>query len=980
MTPSPRSPPGQSPLRRHASASARVQGTGRSRSPYTTSPVQVPETFLVSCLHNFRPTDPDQLPFRKGDVLEIVRKDPHSGWWAAKFLTENRVGWIPRDFVKRVARDLELKDVIEGFKSAGVDVPDVLESAALAPTAAPSASSAPDGEIVFKDALSPSNVLTAREFPTPVTPLPLEHPFRTATRVFPQRRRRADDDIVRDFAMIMSAESDPLPIPELSSSSSGSSTIGGTGGKGKLPLKLNTNLVVQPVPSQRQSPLSFADVLELSPTTFSDWPAHFPGFGNFRISGSESSGDGPRTPSPSHPFASAWAARTDAAPRSAPIDMVPMSARSSPTPSSVSTPPPSPPPQTQAHGKLPVNRGRSSTVADPPASMQKPVIVTRPHANSVSAAGPVPPTGRARSKSALGMAPTTLAGVQARPLRIVPEQPARRMSVQQLSPRTSAPDLKLAASLPARLSPLNRARRGSDKILQLTGDPGAQAFARMGMDPLDEDPEAPRPGPSRVRGGGDKVMQLTGDPQAAAIIDARARVRNMPWYLRPAYLEGRDIQTDTDGNVKAGTIVALQESLISEPLVEGQDKGFRDVFLKTFKSFTTAEDVFSSLEQHFNIVAPDGLDESQMQRWLEERAKPVQLRVLEVLRCWLEEHHMLQEDAEIASRMQEFLAQIRSPPAAALSARQILLSMERLISSPGETVPIAPAFPSVSRRRARPQQPVNDIFKIDALVLAQQLTIHESLLYSRIRPQECVRYLKDQKGPGTTHLRAFCGTNDKIAALVKSTVLDIDNLHKRADALEYWIKVASKCHSMNNISSMSAIVAALTSADLSRLSRTWNEVSSSVTKTFQHMQKFNDPTANYSVCRQFIQEATGPCVPFIAMYLRDLLHLNERLPDNLVAFLSPLSATRSSPATTDGPAFINFWKRRQLAQTINAMLKHQGVAYAFGEDAVTMSFLQERMALAAATDRELFWKRSQEIRQAEAAFGDIKKQMEWAGF
>ncbi|KZW00495.1 ras GEF [Exidia glandulosa HHB12029] len=440
-------------------------------------------------------------------------------------------------------------------------------------------------------------------------------------------------------------------------------------------------------------------------------------------------------------------------------------------------------------------------------------------------------------------------------------------------------------------------------------------------------------------------------------------MRNLPWYLRPSYLEGRDIQADVDGNVKAGTLAALLEWLVSDPLVEGQDKAYREVFLKTFTSFTTPDVVFESLQRQYNMSPPPNLDETQLQRWHEKRSQ-IQMRVLDVLRGWLEEHHMLQEDSHIALSMQEFLSQIRSPPPAAAAARQILLSMERLV--------VAPTFPSVSRRRGR-QQPLSNVLNIDATVLAQQLTVHEAFLFSRIRPQELVRYTKDQKGPGTVHLRAFCGTSDKLAALVKSTVLELDALDKRVDALEYWIKVAHKCLGVNNISSMSAIVAALSSADLSHLSRTWTEVTSSSTKLLHQMQKYNDPNSNYSHCRQYLQTVEGPCVPFIGH------------PDKLNSLLSPQSTVRPFPPNAAAPApaaapIINFSKRYGIAQAIDAILRHQRQPYTFAEDPVTMGFLQERLAIAAAKDNELFWKRSQEIRRVEAAFGDIKRQMEWAGF
>lgn len=69
-----------------------------SRTPV--SPASDWRLFFVLCLYEFTSEDPDHLPFRKGEILEIVKKED-SGWWAA--LREDRIGWIPSAFVTHVA-------------------------------------------------------------------------------------------------------------------------------------------------------------------------------------------------------------------------------------------------------------------------------------------------------------------------------------------------------------------------------------------------------------------------------------------------------------------------------------------------------------------------------------------------------------------------------------------------------------------------------------------------------------------------------------------------------------------------------------------------------------------------------------------------------------------------------------------------------------------------------------------------------------
>lgn len=56
--------------------------------------------FSVLCLHDYQPTDPDQLGFQKGDILAILKTED-TGWWAAAM--GKTVGWVPRGYVEPIS-------------------------------------------------------------------------------------------------------------------------------------------------------------------------------------------------------------------------------------------------------------------------------------------------------------------------------------------------------------------------------------------------------------------------------------------------------------------------------------------------------------------------------------------------------------------------------------------------------------------------------------------------------------------------------------------------------------------------------------------------------------------------------------------------------------------------------------------------------------------------------------------------------------
>ena len=56
--------------------------------------------FSVLCLHDYEPTDEDQLGFRKGDILSILQV-ADTGWWAAA--TGSSFGWVPSGYVEAIS-------------------------------------------------------------------------------------------------------------------------------------------------------------------------------------------------------------------------------------------------------------------------------------------------------------------------------------------------------------------------------------------------------------------------------------------------------------------------------------------------------------------------------------------------------------------------------------------------------------------------------------------------------------------------------------------------------------------------------------------------------------------------------------------------------------------------------------------------------------------------------------------------------------
>ncbi|KAA1471413.1 ras GEF [Dentipellis sp. KUC8613] len=469
---------------------------------------------------------------------------------------------------------------------------------------------------------------------------------------------------------------------------------------------------------------------------------------------------------------------------------------------------------------------------------------------------------------------------------------------------------------------------------------------------------APAPRPLNPRRG--KIKQLTGDDDAQALYNAKIAQANLPWYLRPKYSED-EIKLDGDGNVQSGTLPALVERLVSDPLRMSEQETFRHAFLTTFHTFATSTEVWDLLISHYEMEDPQGLTDSEFNEWKQHKLRPTQKRVLTVLTMWLEEHNMVKQDPDIPPRLEAFLSLISSPAPLSLTAKHMLISLHRLMTG------AAQINTPVEKKKTKVRKYDNyDLLRLDSSDLAYHLSLYEFRLYAKIKLPECFKYIRKHSGPEVRNLEAFCKTHEKLANWVKLSILENDGLNKRANIVDFWIRVAEKCKALHNYSSMSAIVAGLSSVAVSRLHFTW--LHSGREARLEPLVKYNAPAGNYSFLRAELEAVDGPCVPFLGMYLKSMVYISDQHSDSIT--VTPSGST----------TFINFVKRQKWYEVVTAMLRFQAKPYNIQENPETTTFMRVQMAHAANTEDQWFWTRSEEVQLDELVHADIRKGLEAAGF
>ncbi|EUC35474.1 hypothetical protein COCCADRAFT_3281 [Bipolaris zeicola 26-R-13] len=372
----------------------------------------------------------------------------------------------------------------------------------------------------------------------------------------------------------------------------------------------------------------------------------------------------------------------------------------------------------------------------------------------------------------------------------------------------------------------------------------------------------------------------------------------------------------TPPQLKGGTLAGLVEQLTRHDRL---DPAFNNTFLLTYRSFTTASELFEMLVKRWSIQPPHGLAKEDYQHWVDKKQKPIRFRVVNILKSWFDNYWMEGNDEEariLIQRVYNFakdhVATTSTPGAAPL-----MTSVEQ--RSRGPDMPTKRLVLTLSAQTPQPILPKHmkklKFLDIDATEFARQLTIIESKLYGKIRPTECLNKTWQKKlAPGepdpASNVKALILHSNQLTNWVAQMILTQQDVKRRVIVIKHFVNVADKCRQLNNFSTLTSIISALGTAPIHRLNRTWSAVNQRSMATLESMRKLMGSTKNFAEYRDTLHRANPPCIPFFGVYLTDLTFIEDGIP-------SLIKRTN----------LINFAKRAKTAEVIRDIQQYQNVPY-----------------------------------------------------
>ncbi|KAG1325774.1 hypothetical protein G6F62_008363 [Rhizopus arrhizus] len=170
------------------------------------------------------------------------------------------------------------------------------------------------------------------------------------------------------------------------------------------------------------------------------------------------------------------------------------------------------------------------------------------------------------------------------------------------------------------------------------------------------------------------------------------------------------------------------------------------------------------------------------------------------------------------------------------------------------------------------------MMEFPANLFAYQLTLIESAIFRAIPREALLSHITRKP-----QLRIVASTDffNFITRTIEHSILLPQDVCRRAEILNRWIKLASKLLALSNYQTLKAVISALGTPPIQRLRRTWECIPKKQMNRLDLLISLMSESQNYYQYRQRVKTHTNrPAVPFLGVFIHDITYMSAASKDN----------------------------------------------------------------------------------------------------